>query len=235
MAIRDKASTITKIVKNNIYYAASGNDGKVYISPINPTKTQNINKWFYRLDGIHDIFNLDGTVADVWESYAYNYTDINSAITSGTDIRSEAIVVPIVEHERYLYIDEKYYLEDLALKYAPEASLTDTVKNTKYVKVDLGRGDGDVIRNSSSEYGTGNHAGIVNTASYEVTYGNRIKSTHKSNTVTVVPEIYELPSSGGIGTFLFNTLGAMFISLALSEITFNLKRKRKQREGGIGV
>ena len=222
---------ISSVIKKAEYYVARANNN-LYICPINPTQfPENKDVWLKVDQGVSiftgdrrtRFFTLDEVEVRAWENDRYNYNYIDSQTGTNLLADSSKKLVPI-QADEYVLIDNNYYLRDVAKLYAPNY---DDSTATIYRKIDWGRGDGDVIRNNSSEYGTNNHAGVVNTASYEVTYGNGYKSNHKSNTVTVVPEIYELPSSGGMGTFLFNILGAMFITLALTEIMSN-RRKRKK-------
>lgn len=228
--------SLDKVIKytynNSLRFEAIDSDDNVYISMIKPTKhpwTEGI--WFnaYVESDTPKFKDIDTQViyshSDIQENggdqtapgWIPNHINSTEGVIGGNYIP--------VEPDEYVKINNKYYLKEVADLYAPEDDNND---KTIYRKVDWGRGDGDIIRNNSSEYGTDKHAGIVNTSSYEVTYGNGYKSSHKSNTVTVVPHIYELPSSGGIGTFLFNILGAMFISLALIEFTSSRRRRKKR-------
>ncbi len=237
---------INKVIKNgDKYYGALDNAGNYYVYPMNlTTDSQYNNQWFRvvgnpiryytLLDSENPVKNgstFDGN-SDYW--FAGNNSYIKPTIDSGTNlITNDTILVPVVENETY-YKEvitgepDKYYLDWVVEEYA--GTKADSIKaNGAYKKIDWGRGDGDIIRSNSenpSPY-TRNHAGVVNTASYEVTYGNRYKSTHKSNTVTVVPQIYELPSSGGMGTFLFNILGVAFITMALCEIVLEIQKRKK--------
>lgn len=196
---------------------------EVEANPNSSDSTSDNNAKVKDFDGNYGL-NISGNLAWLGIGYGRVVEKFNNLDTNPSSFNTIDLIP--VEPDEYVMIENKYYLKEVADVYNP-----DYTDKTIYKKVDWGRGDGDVIReypnNFQGNQYKGDHAGIVNTASYEVTYGNGYKSNHKSNTVTVVPNVYELPSSGGIGTFLFNILGAMFISLALIEFTSS-RRKRKK-------
>lgn len=227
---------ITKLVKNgNKYYAAT--DGtNYYVYPMNlTTDSQYNNQWFRVEAGGPKYYDMSGNLVkssrfDDNDDYWFQDTSgqkifIKETVDKGNNILDYLVLKDTYNKESGT--PDKYYLDWVVDNYAGDKK--DSIKaNGIYKKVDWGRGDGDInrINPTNPSIYTGNHAGVVNTASYDVTYGNGYKSTHKSNTVTVVPEIYRLPSSGGIGTFLFNILGVMFMTLALTEFVLK-KRKGK--------
>lgn len=240
-----KDLTLSKAIKfkfNDLSNRLEAKDsaGNVYITYLNPKRHPwTEGKWFRAYESgnatlFEDISTGDsyshGDVQEVsGDQSAAGHINGQVDNNNNSDLLSGNYIP--VEPEEYVKIGKKYYLREEAKKYLPENSGYDDATATIYHKIDWGLGDGHVIREypdafTESKY-VGDHTGITNTARYDITYGNGIKSSHKSNTVTVVPHIYELPSSGGMGTFLFNILGVAFITMALCEIVLEIQKRKK--------
>lgn len=250
--LNDNNLEIDKLIKNinpnnkdTIRYEAKDKSGNYYIQFVKPTTLAG--KWFklyvdnnvtkyedvetgdiYLQSEIQEINKLSGD----WSAYGH----VKGNVDNGTNLLRNTNAIPVTNELYYKEIadsQDKYYLDWIVDNYADTDKQTTIKANGSYLKVDWGRGDGDVIRqypnNFAGQQYEGDHAGIVNTASYEVTYGNGYKSSHKSNTVTVKPLIYELPSSGGIGTYIHTILGTLFVSLSF----FYFLRRKKMKESGV--